>query len=173
MIMVTPLQAFHIFSKHIVELYQPMDPGVWEVRDVLGEANTETKTACHTGGPTSDPAAWESWVILTEKVLADEKLGKQKPNEILLTREQALKVMECFLETRYWNKNKLAPLNEVIADISYAFKQPNFESTDIWQQWLTCVPEGLKFKEIFDKEYHYRLEKMRQEYWEQHEPSKK
>lgn len=163
MTLLTPIQAFHVFYKHITTNYIGED---WQVRDVLGEANTDCEITCHTGGPTVDPAVWEDWNAIASEVLKDEKIKKRNSEEILLTYEQSLKVMECFLE-KYWKKKNDISLNEIIDEIDQSFfLQRNFESTSLCRQWLECVPEGLKFKETFDDAYFTRLEEMRHQYWE-------
>lgn len=172
MISLTPLQAFHVFSRHIFSFYDETDYE-YDIIDALCDAYTNPVRTCHSGAATANSGVWDNWERLTDEVLKDEKLGRQNPNDILLTREQALRVMEYFLETRYWKKNNEMSMSEIKADIQNALNQVDFESTEIWQQWLTFAPKGLEFKETFDNEYYYRLEQMRQKYWADQELNEK
>ncbi|HQW57499.1 MAG TPA: hypothetical protein PK583_00890 [Gammaproteobacteria bacterium] len=165
MIKLTVLQAFHAFYSYILADYESKGD-LWIVDGVLSDADTNLKIACHSGGPTADPAMWKDWEFITEEALQNKSLHNNGPQKILLTREQILKVMECFLETRYWHTNHDSLLKDTITDIQDALTQADFESTEVWQQWLECVPKGLAFKEIFDDGYFEQLEKMRQQFWE-------
>jgi len=166
----TPLQAFHVFYRYIIADNELGDES-WEVSDVLSMSNTSSNIARHSGGPTADPAVWQEWCVITEEVLQDEKLriANTLQSDVLLTREQALIVMSCFLQKRYWNKNHDMLLKDALADINHFLSQENLESTEIWKQWLECVPAGLAFKETFDEAYIQKLFEIRCAFWDKQE----
>ena len=144
--LLTEYQTFILMLEFITDQLEMSDG--WQVRDVLSDINTDEDWILRiTGGPTADPAAWQVWEIFAQEVL--ENIIDPKPNLQMLTKEQALKAMQYFLEDEYYKKDNETLLNVVLRDLSSKMAQGNIEKSQFWKTWQGYVDRALKYDRIF------------------------